>query len=83
MTPLKDKEVTLYESQKVSHICKEKFCYDKNKKREYALYYKVRDHCHYTGKFRGAAHNICNLRYKVPKKFPQYLIMAQYMIITS
>ena len=23
---------------------------------------KVRDHCHYTGKYRGAAHNICNLR---------------------
>ena len=42
----------------------------KNKKSEYALYHKVRDHCHYTGKFRGAAHNICNLRYKVPKKVP-------------
>ena len=42
---LKDKEVTLYESQKVCHICKEKFCYDKNKKGEYALYHKVRDHC--------------------------------------
>ena len=26
---------------------------------------KVRDHCHYTGKYRGAAHNICNLRYKI------------------
>ena len=25
MTPLKDKEVTLYESQKVRHICKENF----------------------------------------------------------
>ena len=24
--------------------------------------YKVRDHCHYTGKYRGPAHNICNLR---------------------
>ena len=34
------------------------------------LYHKVRDHCHYTGKFRGAAHNICNLRYNVPKKIP-------------
>ena len=24
---------------------------------------KVRDHCHYTGKYEGAAHNICNLRH--------------------
>ena len=24
--------------------------------------YKVRDHCHYEGKYRGAAHNMCNLR---------------------
>ena len=30
----------------------------------------MRDHCHYTGKFRGAAHNICNLRYNTPKKIP-------------
>ena len=30
-------------------------------------YHKVRDHCHYTGKYRGAAHDICNLRYKIPK----------------
>ena len=36
---------------------------DKNKK-----YYKVKDHCHYTGKHRGAVHDICNLRYKVPKE---------------
>ena len=42
----------------------------KIKKSEYDLYHKVRDHCHYTGKFRGAAHNICNLRYNVPKKIP-------------
>ena len=31
---------------------------------------KVRDHCHYTGKYRGAAHNICNLKYKKPKFIP-------------
>ena len=42
----------------------------KIKKSECDLYHKVRDHCHYTGKFRGAAHNICNLQYKVIKKIP-------------
>ena len=33
-------------------------------------YHKVRDHDHYTGKFRGAAHSICNLRYKTQKEIP-------------
>ena len=27
---------------------------------------KVRDHCHYTGKYLGPAHGSCNLRYKIP-----------------
>ena len=27
---------------------------------------KVRDHCHYTGRYRGAAHKICNLKYSKP-----------------
>ena len=31
---------------------------------------KDRDHCHFTGKYRGAAHNTCNLRYKIPKNIP-------------
>ena len=31
-------------------------------------YYKVRNHCHYAGKYRGAAHNIWNVRYKTPKE---------------
>ena len=31
---------------------------------------KVRDHCHYTGEYRGAAHNICNLKFSVPKNIP-------------
>ena len=30
--PLTDKEINLYERQKVCHICKGSFCYDKNKK---------------------------------------------------
>ena len=43
-------------------------CYDKNKEREFRPYQKVRDHCHYTGKFRGAAHNIFYLKHKAPKE---------------
>ena len=31
-------------------------------------YFKVKDHCYYTGKYRGAAHDICNLRYEIPKE---------------
>ena len=31
---------------------------------------KVRDHFHYTGKYRGAAHSNCNLNYKIPKEIP-------------
>ena len=33
-------------------------------------YQKVRDHCHYTGKYRGAAHSICSLKFKVPNEIP-------------
>ena len=42
----------------------------KMKKKKFELYQKVRYHCHYTGKFRGAAHSICNLRYKVQREIP-------------
>ena len=66
MMPLKDDENRSYERQKVCHICKEELCNDENEKNEFKLYKKVRDHCHYTGKFKGAAHNICILRCKVP-----------------
>ena len=70
MTTLTSEKVTLYKSQKVCHICKGGFFYDENKKSEFKLFQKVRDHCHYTRKFRGAAHSNCNLQYKVPKKIP-------------
>ena len=70
MIPLTDNENKYYEDQRKCHICNKKFCYDKNEKSKFRLYKKVRDHCHFTGKFRGAAHSICNLNYKVPQEIP-------------
>ena len=67
MILLTKEETKSYEEQKVCHICKKEFVTDKNDKKTFKLYHKVRDHCHYTGKFRGAAHSICNLKYKTPK----------------
>ena len=61
MIPLTIKEKIYHNEQEICDICKKEF--DKSDKKNY----KVRDHCHYTGKYRGAAHNICNLRYKIPK----------------
>ena len=61
MIPLTIKEEIDHNKQKICYICKKEF--DKKN-------YKVRDHCHYAGKCRGTAHNICNLRYKIPKEIP-------------
>lgn len=33
---------------------------------------KVRDHCHFTGKYRGAAHSCCNLKFRIPKFIPVF-----------
>ena len=55
------------ENAKFCYICKEKFEKEYLKEKEYR---KVRDHCHYIGEYRGAAHSICNLKYSVPKKIP-------------
>ena len=64
MIPLTKKEEENSNNQKVCYICKKEF--DKSDKK----HHKVRHHCHYTGKYRGATHNICNLRCKIPKEIP-------------
>ena len=64
MIPLTKKEEKNHNNQKVCYICKNEF--DTSDKK----HHKVRDQCHYTGKYRGAAHNICNLRYKISKEIP-------------
>ena len=58
MIRLTKEEKKTHHEQKVCYICKKGFSTDDGNKK----YHKVRDHCHYTGKYRGDAHNICNLR---------------------
>ena len=64
MIPLTTEEKIYHNKQKICYICKKEFDIS-NKK-----HHQVRDHCHCTGNYRGAAHNICNLRYKIPKEIP-------------
>ena len=66
MIPLTHKENKSYKKQKACYICKKGFSTDDDNKK----YHNVRDHCHCTGKYRGAAHSICNLRYTKPKEIP-------------
>ena len=70
MIPLTYEENKSYKKQKDCYICKKEFNADKDDKNAFKLYHKVKDHCHYTEKYRGTAHNICNLRYETPKENP-------------
>ena len=58
MIPLKEEEKKIHREQKVCYIPKKGFNTDDDNKK----YHKVRDHCHYTEKYRRAAHDICKLR---------------------
>ena len=64
MIPLTIKEEIHHNKQKICYICEKEF--DTSDKK----HYKVKDRYHYTGKYRAAAHNICNLGYKIPKEIP-------------
>ena len=64
MVPLTHEENNFYNEQEICYICKEKFWMDKDDK-NYINKRKVQNHCHYTGKFWGAAHRKYNLNYNV------------------
>ena len=63
MDPLTEQEKMLHANANICFICGKPFGNDKN-----AI--KVRDHCHYKGKYRDAAHNACKVHYKIPKSIP-------------
>ena len=55
-----------FKSATLCHICEN----DLYKDKETGKILKVRDHCHFTGEYRGAAHNECNLNCKKPLILP-------------
>ncbi|XP_072047131.1 uncharacterized protein [Amphiura filiformis] len=59
-----EQEREIFKKSTHCHICKDPLTPDDKDN------YNVRDHCHYKGTFRGAAHNICNMKYRKPKFFP-------------
>ena len=61
MAPLTKSQLKEYTRATKCHICFKPFT---EKKR------KVRDHCHHSGLYRGAAHSSCNLQYKIPNYIP-------------
>lgn len=61
MIPLTEEELVTFKSSILCYMCEKPF-------EETDI--KVRDHCHISGKFRGAAHNNCNLKYKNPYFLP-------------
>ncbi len=65
---MNDSEKSQYEKAKECYACKDVFGTMRTKKEEKVT--KCRDHCHITGKYRGAACDKCNLRMRVPKFVP-------------
>ena len=57
------KKLGFMKGKKFVTCAKKEFCIDDNKKIKFKLYHKVRHHCHCTGKFKGAARSIWNLKY--------------------
>ena len=62
MTKLTDVQKREYEAAEKCHICLKEFNDPRNR--------KVRDQCHYTGLYRGVAHNNCHLKCRIPGHIP-------------
>ena len=65
MIKITQEEQCKHDSKKYCFLCKKTFFKDAKNH-----YIKVRDHCQYTEKYRGAAHKMCNLMYNTPREIP-------------
>ena len=58
MLPLTKEDIKSHQDAKICYICGKKFLKKFANNKNYS---KVRDYCHYAGKYRGTVHSICNL----------------------
>ena len=78
MLSLTKKEPKSHTDAKLCYICGKRILKYLSKN---INYWKVRDHCHYTGRYRCTAHSICNLKFNEPNEVPVIFIMVQTIII--
>ena len=65
MIKLTQEEQYRHDTRKLCFLCKKPFFEDAKND-----CLKVKDHCPYTGKYREAAHKLCNLMYNTPREIP-------------
>ena len=90
-----NKEILMTDEDKIDFetathcfICGDKFKNSYKNEKEAEKYKKVRDHCHFTGKYRGCAHSICNLNFcnryfKIPVFFHNMKNYDGHLIIQN
>ncbi|CAH0406333.1 unnamed protein product [Chilo suppressalis] len=61
MNKLTAEETESYHTTKLCYLCNQMLFDD-----------RVRDHCHLTGRYRGAIHSYCNLKYRLPQFVPVF-----------
>ena len=67
MLPLTKEELKSHQDAKVCQTYGKRIL---QKLGKYTNYQKLRDYCHYTGKYGDAAHSICNLKFNMPNEIP-------------
>ena len=84
VSSLTKEELKSHQDAKVCYICGERTLKKLSKSINYR---KVRDYCHYTGKYRGAAHHASNLNFNVLNEisvvFHNVLICDYHFIINE
>ena len=65
MLPLTKEKLKSNQYAKVHYICEKRILKGLSNSISYR---RVKDHCHYTGKYRGVAHSICNLKFNAPNE---------------